>query len=240
MLLLRSLLFYVGLGISTIIAAPVCLLIYPLPFKLRYSIITRWTVFNLWWLKVTCKLKHRVSGLENIPQGPAIIMCKHQSAWETLALQTIFPAQAWILKRELLWIPIYGWGLASMQPIAIDRGSTVRAFRQIVEQGRQRLARGIWVVIFPEGTRVAPGAKGEYLPGGGLLAEKSGCPIVPVAHNAGYFWPRNSLIKKPGIIDMVIGPVIPTQGKKAKEIMREVEAWIEDAVAWLPKPETGA
>lgn len=239
MLLLRSLLFYLGLGISTIIAAPVCLLIYPLPFKLRFAIVTRWTVFNLWWLQVTCGLKHKVSGLQNIPQGPAIIMCKHQSAWETLALQIIFPAQAWILKRELLWIPIYGWGLASMQPIAIDRGTAVRSFRQIVDQGRQRLARNIWVVIFPEGTRMAPGTKGEYLPGGGLLAEKSGCPIVPVAHNAGYFWPRNSIVKKPGTIDMVIGPVIPTQGRKAKEIMREVEAWIEDAVARLPKPETG-
>lgn len=240
MLLLRSLLFYLGLGISTIIATPVCLLIYPLPFKLRFAIVTRWTVFNLWWLKVTCGLKHKVTGLENIPQGPAIIMCKHQSAWETLALQIIFPAQAWILKRELLWIPIYGWGLASMQPIAIDRGTAVRSFRQIVDQGRQRLARDIWVVIFPEGTRVAPGAKGEYLPGGGLLAEKTGCPIVPVAHNAGYFWPRNSIIKKPGTIDMVIGPVIPTQGRKAKEIMREVEVWIEDTVTRLPKPETGA
>lgn len=239
MLLLRSLLFYLGLGISTIIATPVCLLIYPLPFKLRFAIVTRWTVFNLWWLQVTCGLKHKVSGLQNIPQGPAIIMCKHQSAWETLALQIIFPAQAWILKRELLWIPIYGWGLASMQPIAIDRGTAVRSFRQIVDQGRQRLARNIWVVIFPEGTRMAPGTKGEYLPGGGLLAEKSGCPIVPVAHNAGYFWPRNSIVKKPGTIDMVIGPVIPTQGRKAKEIMREVEAWIEDAVARLPKPETG-
>lgn len=239
MLLLRSLLFYLGLGISTIIATPVCLLIYPLPFKLRFAIVTRWTVFNLWWLQATCGLKHKVTGLENIPQGPAIIMCKHQSAWETLALQIIFPAQAWILKRELLWIPIYGWGLASMQPIAIDRGTAVRSFRQIVDQGRQRLARDIWVVIFPEGTRMAPGEKGEYLPGGGLLAEKSGCPIVPVAHNAGYFWPRNSIIKKPGTIDMVIGPVIPTQGRKAKEIMREVEAWIEDAVARLPKPETG-
>lgn len=235
LLLFRSLLFYLGLAVSTIIATPVCLLIYPLPFRLRYFIVTRWTVFNLWWLKVTCNLTHTVTGLENIPAGPAIIMCKHQSAWETLAIQIIFPAQAWILKRELLWIPIYGWGLASMQPIALDRGSVIKSFRQIVNRGCERLAQGIWVVIFPEGARVAPGEKGKYLAGGGLLAEKSGCPVVPVAHNAGYFWPHSSFIKKPGTINMVIGPLIEGKGKSASEITRAVEAWIEATVAQLPK-----
>jgi 1-acyl-sn-glycerol-3-phosphate acyltransferase len=240
LLFVRSLLFNLGLAVSTIIATPVCLLVYPLPFKLRYYIVTRWTVFNLWWLKVTCGLKHTISGLENIPEGPAIIMCKHQSAWETLAIQIIFPAQAWILKRELLWIPIYGWGLASMQPISIDRGSAIKSFRQIVDQGCKRLANGIWVVVFPEGTRIAPGEKGKYLPGGGLLAEKSGYPIVPVAHNAGYYWPRNSFIKKPGTIHMVIGPLIDSKGKSASEITHEVETWVEDAVAKLPKIDSGA
>ena len=239
MLLLRSLLFYLGLSASTIITAPVCLLIYPLPFKLRYFIVTRWTVFNIWWLKITCNLKHKITGLENIPAGPAIIMCKHQSAWETLVLQIIFPAQAWILKRELLWIPIYGWGLASMQPIAIDRGSAIKSVRQIVDQGCKRLAQGIWVVIFPEGTRVAPGEKGKYLPGGGLLAEKSGYPVVPIAHNAGCFWPRNSIIKKPGTINMVIGSAIQSNGKNAKEILQEVESWIESTVIQLPEIQAG-
>lgn len=239
MLLVRSLLFYAGLSVSTIIATPVCLLIYPLPFKLRYFIVTRWTVFNLWWLQITCNLKYEIDGLENIPKGPAIIMCKHQSAWETLAIQVIFPAQAWILKRELLWIPIYGWGLASMQPIAIDRGSAIKSFRQIVDQGCKRLEQGIWVVIFPEGTRVAPGEKGKYLPGGGLLAEKSGYPIVPVAHNAGSFWPRNSIIKKPGTIKMIIGPVIESKEKSAAVIMQEVESWIENTVSDLSIIETG-
>jgi len=238
MLLLRSLLFYLGLSITTIITSPVCVLIYPLPFKLRYYFVTRWTLFNLWWLKITCGLKHTITGLENIPKGPAIVMCKHQSAWETLALQIIFPPQAWILKRELLWIPIYGWGLASMDPISIDRGSAIKSVRQIVNQGCQRLANGIWVVIFPEGTRVAPGEKRKYLPGGGLLAEKSGVPIVPVVHNAGFFWPRNSIIKKPGTITMVIGPVIQTTGKSANEIMTEVEAWIESMIEQLPAPAT--
>lgn len=234
MLLFRSLLFYLGLALSTIIMVPFCLFIYPLPFKKRYFLCTRWTVFNLWWLKVTCNLTHEVEGLENIPPCPAIIMSKHQSAWETLAIQIIFPPQVWVLKRELLRIPIYGWGLASMDPIAIDRGSAVSAIRQIVDQGCERLAQGIWVVIYPEGTRVAPGEKRKYLPGAGLLAEKSGCPVIPVAHNSGCFWPRNSVLKKPGTIKMVIGPPIETRGKKAGEITRAVEEWIEKTVNLLP------
>ena len=239
MLLARSLLFYTGLALSTIIAAPILLIIYPLPFKLRYFAVTRWTLFNLWWLKITCNLEHRLSGMENIPAGPAIIMCNHQSAWETLALQIIFPPQAWILKRELLWIPIYGWGLASMQPIAIDRESAIKSFRQIVEQGCDRLSKNIWVVIFPEGTRVAPDETRKYLPGGGLLAEKSGCPVVPVAHNSGYFWPRNSLTKKPGTISMIIGPAIESHGKSASEIMQETETWIRHTVDQLSNEQSG-
>lgn len=236
-MLFRSILFYIGLISSTILIVPFCLLIYPLPFTWRYYFVTRWTIFNLWWLKITCNLQHNIEGLENIPATASIIMSKHQSVWETLAIQLIFPAQVWILKRELLWLPIYGWGLASMQPIAIDRGSAIKSFRQIVKQGCKRLAEGLWIVIFPEGTRVAPGHKKKYLPGGGMLAEKSGALIIPVAHNAGYFWPRNSITKKPGIIQMVIGPAIDPKGKTADEITDEVEKWIEDTVNTLPKPE---
>lgn len=234
-MLLRSLLFSVGLFSSTILFVPFCLLIYPLPFAKRFHFITRCTVFNLWWLKITCNLKHSITGLENIPADASIIMSKHQSAWETLAIQLIFPTQVWILKHELLRIPIYGWGIASMQPIAIDRDSAIKSFRQIVEQGCDRLAQGLWVVIFPEGTRVAPGERKKYLPGGGMLAEKSGAMIIPVAHNAGYFWPRNSITKKSGIIQMVIGPAIDPKGKSATEITAEVEKWIEDTTNELPK-----
>ncbi len=236
-MLLRSLLFYTGLISSTILIVPFCLLIYPLPFARRYYFVTRWTVFNLWWLKITCNLKHNIEGLENIPANASIIMSKHQSAWETLAIQLIFPPQVWILKRELLWLPIYGWGLASMQPIAIDRGIAIKSFRQIVKQGCERLAEGLWIVIFPEGTRVAPGQREKYMPGGAMLAEKSGALIVPIAHNAGYFWPRNSIAKKSGIIQMVIGSAIDPKGKTANEITNEVEKWIEDTVDNLPKPD---
>lgn len=220
--------FYLGLSISTILFTVIGLLIFPLPFQFRYRVMTLWTRFNLCWLKLTCGLRYIVQGRDNIPDGAAIIMSKHQSAFETLVNQIIFPAQVWILKRELLWIPIYGWGLASMQPIAIDRGSAVKSFRQIVEQGIKRLQQGLWVVIYPEGTRVAPGDKKSYLPGGGMLANKSGYPVVPVAHNSGQFWPRNSFIKHPGTITMVIGPAIDSNGKSAKQITQEAEDWIEN------------
>ncbi len=237
MLLIRSLFFYAGQIISTILFAPLGIIAFPLSFNSRYYIITRWTVFNLWWLKICCNVEYRIEGLDHVPDKACIVMCKHQSAFETLALQLIFVPQAWILKRELLKIPIYGWGLASMQPIAIDRGSAIKSFRQIVTQGCQRLKDGLWVIIFPEGTRVAPGEKGTYLPGGGMLAVKSGANVIPVAHNAGFLWPRNNLIKKPGIITLVIGPVIESTNKSAKQITAEVETWIETTVSSLPNPQ---
>jgi len=223
-------LFYFGLGASTAVFGPACVLLFPLPFKTRYFFVTRWTVFNLWWLKVTCNLSFEVHGRENIPDFPVVIMCKHQSTFETLALQLIFVPQVWVLKRELLWIPVYGWGLASMEPIAIDRSSAIRSFRRIVSEGQNRLEQGASVVIFPEGTRIPAGQKGEYLPGGSLLAKKSGCAVIPVAHNAGHFWPRRQLRKQPGVIEFVIGPPIEPGDKSASAINAEVEAWIESAV----------
>ena len=234
MLFLRSLLFYIGQIISTILIAPIGVIAFPLDFKKRYYLITRWAVFNLWWLKICCNVTYEILGKENIPKKPCIVMCKHQSAFETLALQRIFIPQVWILKKELLQIPIYGWGLASMQPIAINRDSSIKSFKQIADQGCERLEKGYWVIIFPEGTRVAPNKKKKYLPGGGMLAEKSGARIVPVAHNAGRLWPRNSMIKKPGLITIKIGSVIESKNKTAKEITNNVENWIEKTVGELP------
>tara|TARA_B100000809_G_scaffold65858_1_gene62499 strand:+ start:3105 stop:3812 length:708 start_codon:yes stop_codon:yes gene_type:complete len=234
MLILRSLLFYIGQIISTILIAPIGIIAFPLDFKKRYYLITRWAVFNLWWLKICCNITYEIKGKDNIPGKPCIVMSKHQSAFETLALQQIFIPQVWILKKELLQIPIYGWGLASMQPIAINRDSTIKSFRQIADQGCERLQKGYWVIIFPEGTRVAPNKKKKYLPGGGMLAEKSGAQVVPVAHNAGRLWPRNSMIKKPGLITIKIGPVIESENKSAKEITDEVEDWIEKEIGELP------
>jgi len=228
MLVIRSLLFSCGMGISLLAFAPLSVLTFPFPFKARYLFITQWARFNLWWLEKTCRLSYQVSGRENIPASNAIILCKHQSAWETLALQRIFPPQIWLLKRELLWIPLFGWGLAMLEPIAIDRKAGKKAMRQLLEQGAARLQAGRWVVIFPEGTRMAPGKKGRYAPGGALLAENSGFPVVPVAHNAGEFWPRRGFIKRPGVIQVVIGPVIASKGKSAAEINAATEEWIEN------------
>jgi len=233
MIRIRSLVFYFFMALATIVFVVIGFLILPLKFPLRFRIMSRWAAFNFWTLKHLCGLDFVVEGLENIPSGPAIIMCKHQSAWETLALQILFPPQVWILKRELLWIPIYGWGLASMQPIAINRSSGMRALKQIVRDGQKRLQAGLWIVIFPEGTRTAPGQRRKYQAGGGLLAEKSGYPIVPVAHNAGCYWPKQSLDKWPGTIKMVIGPVIQPQGKSSYEITEQVEEWIETTVMRL-------
>ena len=230
MIYFRSLLFSAGQLLSTLLFASLGLLLFPFPFEVRYAVISRWAHFNLWWLALTCGLRYRVSGAEHIPPGNGIIFCKHQSAWETLALQRIFPPQVWVLKRELLRIPFFGWGLALLEPIAIDRGAGRRALRQLLEQGAQRLAAGRWVVIFPEGTRVPPGERRPFQPGGALLAARTGYPVVPVAHNAGEYWPRHSFLKYPGTIEVVIGPPIETRGRTAQEINHDAEAWINAQV----------
>ena len=231
-----SFLFILGMVISTLIAVPITLFLLAVPFPLRFRLVANWARFNLWWLGVTCGITAEIEGLEYITEQPAIIMCKHQSTWETLMIQLLFPPQVWLLKRELLRIPIYGWGLATMKPIAIDRSLGLRSLRQLVRQGIERLEAGLWVVVFPEGTRLAPGVRQKYHPGGAMLAEKSGYPVIPIAHNAGYLWPRHSFLKWPGTIRMVIGPPIQSGGKKAAQILRETEDWIETTVAALPVP----
>jgi len=228
---LRSLCFAVGMLLATLLIAPLAVLLFPFPFGVRYGFVSQWARFNLWWLRQCCGLRYQLRGREHIPAENGIIFCKHQSAWETLALQEIFPPQVWLLKRELLWIPFFGWGLALLEPIAIDRKAGRKALQQLLTQGKRRLADGRWVVIFPEGTRVAPGEKGRYQLGGAILAQKSGYPVIPVAHNAGEFWPRHGFLKHPGTIQVVIGPPIDTRGKSAAEINRLAEAWIEAQMA---------
>lgn len=235
-LVLRAVLFWLGMLVSTAVIAPLSLLTFPLPFVMRYRFIGLWTHFNLWWLRICCGLHYQVEGAEHIPATNAIVMAKHQSAWETLALQRIFGPQVWVLKRELLWVPLFGWGLALLEPIAIDRKAGRKAVRQVVEQGIRRLRAGRWVVIFPEGTRVAPGERKRYGIGGALLAERSGYPVVPVAHNAGEFWRRRSFIKYPGIIRVVIGTPIASAGRPAADIIAEVEEWIESTMLEITKP----
>jgi 1-acyl-sn-glycerol-3-phosphate acyltransferase len=211
-------------------------LCFPFSFRVRYAVATRWARLNLWWLRYSCGLTYRVTGRENIPKDTAIIFSKHQSTWETLALQEIFPPQVWVLKRELLRVPFFGWGLAMVGAIAIDRKAGRKAVEQLVTQGRQRLETGRWVVVFPEGTRMAPGERGRYRIGGAVLAEQTGHAIVPVAHNAGEYWPARSFLMRPGEIQVVIGPPIQSQGRSAAEILRQAEAWIEDTMARISAP----
>jgi 1-acyl-sn-glycerol-3-phosphate acyltransferase len=219
--------------LSVLIYAPLMLPTALLPFPTRYRIIRQWARFQVFLLKAMCGLDYRVDGREHLPESAAVIMSKHQSAWETIAFQEIFPQQTWVLKRELMWIPLFGWALALLRPIAIDRGAGRKAIEQVIEQGRARLQSGIWVVVFPEGTRVAPGTRRRYGIGGAVLAAESGYPVVPVAHNAGSFWPRRGFLKRPGTIRVVIGPVIDPYGKSAEEIRRLAEEWVEGTMADL-------
>jgi 1-acyl-sn-glycerol-3-phosphate acyltransferase len=227
MTLLRSGLFWLALLVVTPPYAVVALLSAPLPRLTRYRIMSSWSRIVLWVLKVVCGVRWSVEGREHLPKEPAVILAKHQSAWETLAFQQIFPPQVHVLKRELLWIPFFGWGLAAMSPIAIDRARGIKALRQIARKGKERLAQGFWVVVFPEGTRVAPGAKRKYQPGGAWLAAHSGAPVVPVAHNAGRVWPRNSFLKRPGKVTVRIGPAIASAGREPDAINALAEHWIE-------------
>jgi len=187
-------------------------------------------------VEILCGIRYRVTGAEHLPPPPFIILAKHQSAWETLAFQVLFPPQVWVIKRELLWIPFFGWGLAMLAPIAIDRSAGPRALRQMLDQGRDRLARGFCIVIFPEGTRVAPGTRREYQPGGAWLAAKTETPVVPVAHNSGEMWRRNAFLKYPGTITVSVGAPIETRGLTPEEINRRVEDWIENEMRRISEP----
>jgi len=228
MTLLRSVLFALALVLVTPPYAVVALLSFPLPRLVRYRIISGWSGLVVLMARGLCGIRWRVEGGERLPAGPAVILSKHQSAWETMAFQVIFPPQSYLLKRELLWIPFFGWGLALMSPIAIDRSRGVAALRQLVRRGRERLAQGFWVVVFPEGTRVAPGERRKYQLGGALLAEHSGAPVVPVAHNAGLLWPRRAFLKRAGVITVRIGPTIDSSGRDAASINALAEQWIEE------------
>ncbi|MCB1734477.1 MAG: 1-acyl-sn-glycerol-3-phosphate acyltransferase [Gammaproteobacteria bacterium] len=227
LIFLRSLLFSVGTVIATVLFSVGALFTLPFPFSIRYAFIIRWAWFVMWWLKVTCGISHTVIGRENISDRNAILFSKHQSTWETLAIQKIFPVQAWVLKQELLSVPFFGWALRLMEPIAINRSAGSAAVKKLIKDGKARLDAGRWVVVFPEGTRVAPGVIGRYGIGGAMLAQSSRYPVVPMAHNAGEFWPRRGFLKRPGVITVSIGPEIESEGRKADEILELAKSWIE-------------
>lgn len=227
MLALRSLLFMLAAVPLTALFGLLVTLAVPLSTNTRYAIITVWRYFFMGLVRCCLGIRMEIKGKENIPAEASIVLSKHQSAFETVALQDVFPSMVFVMKRELLRLPFFGWALGSMKMISIDRGAGKAALEQLVTQGKERLGAGVWVTIFPEGTRVAPGHKKRYKPGGAHLAVQSGALVVPVAHNAGEVWPRQAFLKKPGVVTFSIGPAIDPKGLSEAEVNSRVEAWIE-------------
>ena len=230
---LGSLAFSVFFVISVAVYASLLFLTLPLPGNDPYRWAVGWAKTILRALKIFCRLDYRVSGREHLPDGSAVVLMKHSSTWETVAQILIFPRQTWVLKRELIWIPVFGWALRRLEPIAIDRKSGATAVQQVLSQGQSRLAEGLCVIIFPEGTRMPVGQTRRYGLSGALLASATGKPVVPVAHNAGFFWPRGGWLKRAGTVRVVIGEPIPTAGRDARAINDDVQRWIEAQVAQL-------
>ncbi len=229
--ILRSTLFYIVYGPLGAVFATLAIVLLPLPFRLRNQIVLGWNRFSVWWLSVTCGVRYEIHGAEHVPKGPYVVLAKHQSPWETLLLQYYFAPISTILKRELLRIPFFGWGLATLKPIPIDRSKPRDALKQIKTMGLQRLAEGNNILVFPEGTRIPVGQVGKYARGGADIACSADVPVVPVAHNAGVFWPAHQFVKLPGKITVVIGEPISTDGKSSREVTEQAQDWIEGEIA---------
>ena len=225
MLFLRSLLYFIGSIISLIVITLCGLFLVILPYSYRQRFLSNWAIFCIWWLKISLNITTDIKGSENVNSSPSVIISNHQSTWETLAFQTIFPAHTWVLKQELLWLPVFGWSLALLKPIVINRGDKLNAIKKVIKQGSERLSQGISVVVFPEGTRQTYKHLGDYQNGAAAIAKKSGHDIIPVYHNAGKFWPKGSFIKKPGVITVVIGKPISSSFLTSSELTKEVRNW---------------
>jgi 1-acyl-sn-glycerol-3-phosphate acyltransferase len=229
--LLRSLIFTTYMMASACLFGGVMALGFWLPYSAQFAIARTWARILLWVLERLCGLKYVVEGRERIPPGNHIVMSNHTSAWETVAQFLIFPPQVWVLKRELLWIPFVGWGLKLLRPIAINRGEGHRAVNQVIDQGKARLRDGLWIIIFPEGTRVVAGETRKFGVSGAMLAIASGKSVVPLSHNAGKFWARRGFLKRPGTIRVVIGEPIESAGKEPRVLNEEVRQSIEAGLA---------
>jgi 1-acyl-sn-glycerol-3-phosphate acyltransferase len=227
MIFLRSLLFMVMMVATTPLIVTALLLVFWLPLRQRRLFVMPWVRFVMWLIRRLLGIEHRIVGAENIPAGPCVILSKHQSAWETFALQTIYPLTSFVYKKELHWLPFFGWGIKLMPFVGIDRGAGKAALNQVAERGRQRLADGYSVVVFPEGTRVAPGQHRRYKIGGAWLAVAAGAPVSPVALDSGECWRRKAFLKTPGAVTVSIGPAIDPAGKTAEEVNAAAERWIE-------------
>ncbi len=228
--LVRSALYYLFMAPTLIILFIGMIILLPFDYKYRAALIRYWALLQMWLLKLFCGLSYQVHGTENLPSTPYIALPKHQSAWETIASNFLFKRPAWVFNSDLFRIPVFGWGLYLTNPVGIDRSSPRQALNQLIIKGGELLKQGRTMVIFPEGTRVSPGHRAKFEPGGSLLAVKTGTPVVPVALNAGEFWPKHSFRKYPGHIKVIIGPLIESKGLKARELNEKVETWINNTM----------
>jgi 1-acyl-sn-glycerol-3-phosphate acyltransferase len=230
---IRSLVYTTLMILGTAIFGVIVLIsaLLPLSIEQRYAVPRAWGLFLTWLAGVVCGLRYTIEGQENLPQQPFISLWKHSSAWDTMAQMFVVPPAAWLLKREVTWIPIVGWAVSTYKPIAINRSAGHSAVNQVVRQGRERLAAGMGIIVYPEGTRVAPGETRKYGISGALLATQTGTLVVPIAHNSGYFWRRRSIIKKPGTIRVVIGPPIDPTGLDPRQVNERAQQWIEAKIA---------
>jgi 1-acyl-sn-glycerol-3-phosphate acyltransferase len=235
MQLIKSLIYTAFMMVSALLFGGFMTLCFWAPSRTQFAIARTWARVTFWVLDKLCGLKFTVEGRERIPAGNHIVMSNHTSAWETIAQFLIFPPQVWVLKRELLWIPLIGWGLKLLRPISIDRGAGHRAVNQVIEQGRSRLADGLWIIIFPEGTRVVTGESRKYGISGALLATASGKMVVPLSHNAADFWVRRGILKKAGTIRVIIGEPIESCGKDPRQLNDEVRQSIEAGLAQIAR-----
>jgi 1-acyl-sn-glycerol-3-phosphate acyltransferase len=230
----RSVLFFLWLLITVVPFATVVVIVSLFTRgRAVYRLCVSWLAVAIWGAKVICGVKYRVSGIEHVPtaaDGRAAVLLapKHQSTWEAFAFPTLMPHPlAYVFKRELLYIPFFGWAIGAMDMVHIDRSKGTQAWRKVAEQGKRLMDQGNWVIMFPEGTRIERGEKGEYKSGASRLAISAGVPIVPIAVSSAKCWPRRSFMLRPGLIDVAIGPAIPSKGRRPDELMAEVEAWIE-------------
>ena len=229
MLMLRSLLFTTWVFATGAIGGTTEILLFWAPHRWQWAVAKAWADGNLWAGKFFCGLDVTTEGSENIPDEASVALIKHSTAMEAYWQTAALPPQCWVLKKELTLLPFFGWGVGLvMQPITIDRRAGASVVRQVIAQGKNRIERGLWLTIFPEGTRMPPGETKRYGISGAAVAVESGCQVVPVAHNAGDFWPKRGWRKYPGKIHFCIGPAIDPAGRTAKEINELAQEWIEN------------
>lgn len=236
MLYLRSLIFAIGYNLTSVLAGLVGVITWPiLPYSWRWRIVTLWNRFVMHWLRICCGIRFEVIGHKHQEDFPCVVMAKHQSTWETMFLQYYFGPCSTILKKELLNIPFFGWGLASLRPIAIDRSNPIQALKDVKSKSLARLKQNNNILIFPEGTRTPVGEVGNYARSGADVAISAGVPVIAVAHNAGEVWPHKQFIKHPGKVTVVISEPFATAGKDRKVLTEEIKNWIEGEMSKMPK-----